>query len=241
MDKVLSKNEIKRIQQLHLKKFRDQECLYLIEGEKLVKEAISANVELTEVYGTEDSDLPIDFTLIDKITLDKISSHNNPHKCLALAKFQYDNEVIEGPVLVFDKIRDPGNLGTIMRSAHWFGFKNIVCSLDSVDKYNSKVVRASMGAMFHVNVLYKDLNALLAESSLPIYILDMHGESIYSNTEISEDAMFVFGNEANGISAFTFDGESKLISIPGKGQQESLNLAMTANLLMGELYRRKQA
>lgn len=238
---MLSKNEIKRIQQLHLKKFREQERLYLIEGEKLVNEAIVANVELVEVIGVEGTNLPIEFKEIDNQTLSKLSTHKTPHNCIAVAKYHDDASIEDGPVLVFDKIRDPGNLGTILRSAHWFGFKNIVCSIDSVDKYNSKVARASMGALFHVKLVYKDLDSYLSDSNKAIYLLDMSGDSIYGDVELNQNAYYVFGNEANGISALSFNGDHALISIPGEGRQESLNLAMTANLLMGELYRRKQS
>lgn len=240
---MLSKNQIKRITALKQKKTRIELKMFIAEGKKVIQELVNAHFKVVEIYTTNSS---ITFTkeiipiLISESELKKISCLTTPNDCLAI--FQIPNEdklQLNGLILVLDAIRDPGNLGTIIRLADWFGVQQIICSEDTAEIFNPKVVQASMGSISRVNVFYKDISVYLSSIQLPVYGAFMDGENVYHH-QLPENAVLIIGNEANGISAPIERLVQKRISIPRFGklkQTESLNAATAAAILLSEFKR----
>ena len=172
--------------------------------------------------------------------LKKISSLKNPNKVLAIFKIPNQiNPIMGGLILVLDSINDPGNLGTIIRLCDWFGIEQLVCSNETVDCFNSKVVQASMGSLTRVAVSYLDLKKYLQNASVPIFVADMDGLNVYK-TKLPDSAVLVLGNEANGISDEIKQLVTTKISIPRYGafqQTESLNVATASAILLSEFRR----
>jgi TrmH family RNA methyltransferase len=179
-------------------------------------------------------------TLITEAALKRISALKTPNKVLAVFKIPASVKIVhKGLLLALDGIRDPGNLGTIMRLCDWFGVTQLVCSEDTVDVYNPKVVQATMGSLARVNISYINLEDFFKESKLPVYGAVMNGEHVYE-TKLPEEAILLMGNEANGISENLLEFLSHEITIPryGKLQQtESLNVAMATSILLSEFRR----
>jgi TrmH family RNA methyltransferase len=240
---MVSKSQIKLITSLAQKKYRYKHGLFVAEGFKTISELINSKFKLNRLF-TLESDFGLEFDKIQKIDereLKRISFLKTPQAALALFEIPKVNTVKdENLVLALDGIRDPGNLGTIIRLCDWFGVKNLVCSQDSVDCYNPKVVQATMGSLARVNISYCDLKTYLENSNSPVYGAFMEGENIYkSKTE--ENSILVMGNEANGISAEIEEMIEKKISIPRFGdlkETESLNVATATAILLSE-FRRK--
>ena len=172
--------------------------------------------------------------------LKKISSLKTPNKVLALFKIPSEKKVnSSGLIVALDTINDPGNLGTIIRLCDWFGVEQLVCSKETVDCYNTKVVQASMGSLTRVSTSYLNLPEYLKTVSIPIYIADMNGVNIHK-TNLPTSAVLVMGNEANGISDTLKSLISNKISIPRYGdsmQVESLNVATATAILLNEFRR----
>ncbi len=235
---VISRNTIKWIKSLHLKKNRDKERLFLVEGKKMVEELLKSDFEIHSLYSTEDMDTACEFHQVSSADLERISVHKTPHQSLAIVHYKNWEMPEKGVFIGLDDVRDPGNLGTIMRSANWFGASAIICSNGSVDLYNPKVVRASMGAIFRIPVLYTHLETYLENYKGDSYVLDLKGEEVYEAHISKENGLYILGNEANGIS----DAISKIckhsLKIPGGNGQESLNVSMAATILLSEIYRR---
>ena len=176
----------------------------------------------------------------------KISALTTPQDVLALVeipKIEFKNQYLyESPILALDFIQDPGNLGTIVRIADWFGIKNIVCSKDTVDIFNPKAIQATMGSIFSVNVFYVDFNVFLPNvKDIPIYGTLLEGENIYK-TELSKNGIILLGNEANGIRKINQAHITKPITIPNFNSQkkaESLNVAISAAIVCSEFKRRQ--
>lgn len=237
----LTNSEVKWIKSLKLKKFRDQEECFVIEGEKLIAEALEKHPAAIKIVVLASETVPfksLAMPLVRKSTskqMQQISSLKTPTSALAVISYlsvSQDSSFI----LALDGIQNPGNLGTIIRSAAWFGCKKIIASTDTADKFNPKVIQATMGSIFDVEVKYCDLPEYLASQELPIYGADMNGESIYELPKI-DHAIIVMGSEGKGISpavrAFT-----QTISIPRKGHGESLNVAMAAGIILSEFTRK---
>lgn len=240
---MVSKSQIKLITSLAQKKYRYKHGLFVAEGFKTISELINSNFRLNRLF-TLDADFglnPDEIQTIDERELKKISFLKTPQTALAL--FEIPEEKIvpeESLILALDGIRDPGNLGTIIRLCDWFGITNLVCSQDSVDCYNPKVVQATMGSLARVNIIYCDLKTFLTNSELPVYGAFMEGENIYKS-ETLEKAILVMGNEANGISAEIEALINKKISIPRFGEfkvTESLNVATATAILLSEFKRK---
>ncbi|HJS00715.1 MAG TPA: RNA methyltransferase, partial [Flavobacterium sp.] len=202
-----------------------------------------ANYELQSLFVTDDLFLSVDESKIHTISeneLRKISALTTPNNCLALFKIPIEKNVtLSGLVLALDAIRDPGNLGTIIRLCDWFGIETLLCSEETVDIYNPKVVQATMGSLSRVNVVYIDLEAKLLETKLPIYGTFMDGKNIYKESLLKE-GIIVMGNEANGISNPIEKIINQRIAIPrfGKWQQtESLNVATATAIILSEFRR----
>lgn len=238
---MVSKNQIKLISSLHQKKFRKANQLFIAEGKKVIQELIDNSFELVYLY-TTDSSLFNAYNpdLISDSELRKISALTNPNDCLAVFKIPIIQPISNQLILALDNIKDPGNFGTIIRVCDWFGISDIICSNETVDLYNPKVVQATMGSLSRVNILYCDLATELIKYNLPIYGTFMDGNSIYNNNKI-ENGIIVMGNEANGISSEIEKLCSHKISIPRFGSlqaTESLNVAMATGILLAEIKRK---
>ena len=236
---TLSKNKIKWIRSLALKKNREKESLFIVEGEKMVEEIIQLYSDRIEFVISNDklfNKFETAFFADDRV-FKQISSFKTPNKLIAIVK-TIENKPVDskGLVLMLDGIQDPGNMGTILRSADWFDVKSIICSKTCVDIYNPKVIQASMGAIFRMDVRYEVLTDFIVERKLPVYGALLEGENVYT-TKILPSAILVLGNEGNGIS----DEVQKLIDypihIPRFGKSESLNVAVAAGILLSEFGR----
>lgn len=240
---MVSKNQIKLIQRLQQKKYRFQHKMFVVEGKKSILEFLHPDFEPEIIFVTEyfSDSLPKNKTNITtKEELKKISFLKNPDEGIAIFKFPNPQPIEhKGLILALDDVRDPGNLGTIIRLCDWFGVQHLVCSEQTVDCYNPKVVQASMGSLTRVSVHYTDLQQFLKQTPLPIYATAMEGEDAYQ-TQFPEDFVLIMGNEANGISENIFKFATKNITIPrfGKLQQaESLNVATATAILLSEAKR----
>ncbi len=233
----LSKIKIKLIRSLRSKKNRDAEQLFVVEGEKIIQEILTDHTNLVEFVCTSDAHFPFDRSFYtDERNMKEISSLKTPGNLLAVVrfpKFEFsENEII----LALDGIQDPGNLGTIIRTADWFGISKIVCSYDTVDCFNPKVVQATMGSLFRMSIEYVDLNKLLSQSTLPIYGALLDGADMYS-APMEKRCILVIGNEGKGISEEIKSLVTMPIFIPKFGSAESLNAAMASGIILAE-YRR---
>lgn len=240
---MISKNQIKLITSLQQKKQRISHQLFFAEGIKVIQELLDSNFELVNLYTTQNDFNEVAESkkvLIEESDLKKITALSSPNSCLAIFKIPSEKKIIEsGLILALDAVRDPGNLGTILRLCDWFGINQLICSKDAVDIYNPKVVQATMGSIARVNVNYINLEQYLAETNLPVFGTFMNGDNIYK-TQLPQEGIIVMGNEANGISI----GIEKLISnrltIPRFGmlqKTESLNVATATAIVLSEFRR----
>ncbi len=243
---MLSKNKIKLIQSLKSKKNRNKLGLFVVEGEKSVSEFLKNKIyELDTVFYTKDySGNPSldNHFLIREDALKKISFLKTPQKVLAVFKKNSKKKLLKSNLtLALDTIQDPGNLGTIIRLCDWFGVTEIICSENTVDCYNPKVVQATMGSLNRVTVKYLDLQQYLTKTTKMIYAADMVGENVYQ-TNLNNQAVLVMGNEANGISDTIMELVSKKVRIPRFGnlqKTESLNVATATGILLSEFKRKE--
>lgn len=243
---MLVKQKAKYIQTLGQKKFRQQERLFVAEGPKLVKEILEARPAMVnEVFAVQEwidenkkvlNNIAV--TVITEDELKKISQLTTPNKVVAVVKqFESGKGIItKGKItLALDGIQDPGNLGTIIRIADWFDVEQIVCSNDSADVYNPKVVQATMGSIARVKVFYTDLENCLAEQKdIRIYASMLEGQDISTMKKINE-GIIIFGNESMGIRDEILQLANVKITIPKKGKAESLNAAVAAGIVLGIL------
>jgi RNA methyltransferase, TrmH family len=240
---MLSKNQIKLITSLQQKKYRFANQLFFAEGIKVIQELLASNFELEHLYSTKNDFEEVSNdkkTVILESELKKISALSTPNTCLAVFKIAADKPIIKsGLILALDSIRDPGNLGTILRLCDWFGISQIICSNETVDIYNPKVVQATMGSIARVNVNYIDLNAFIAQSKIPVFGTFMDGENIYKLT-LPQEGIIIMGNEANGISAELEKLVKNKLTIPRFGalqKTESLNVANATAIILSEFRR----
>ncbi len=237
---MLSKNQIKLINSLSQKKYRNKYNLFVAEGIKVIKELLKSNYELELLYSTADVFyVPTEkLQLITEADLKKISKLATPQIALALFKIPEKNDTVKAVdfAVALDGVRDPGNLGTIIRLCDWFGVRQILCSNDTVDCYNEKVVQATMGSLARVNMAYTDLYETLKNTDLPLLGTFMDGENVYK-TQLPSSGILILGNEANGISPTIESLASQKISIPQFGENqstESLNVATATAILLSE-------
>lgn len=240
---MVSKNQIKLIASLSQKKNRTENQLFIAEGIKVIQEVFQSDFELVHLYSVSAIDLGVSnqkTTIIFENELKKISALTTPNDCLALFKIPKPKEIVDsGLIVALDDIRDPGNLGTIIRLCDWFGIKQLICSETTVDVYNPKVVQATMGSLTRVNVVYQDLVPVLKNTKLPIYGTFMEGENLYAKTK-SKEGIIVMGNESNGISSKVESLIKNKITIPRFGtlqQTESLNVATATAITLSEFCR----
>jgi TrmH family RNA methyltransferase len=254
---MISKSKAKFIISLQRKKIRDDEGLYIIEGDKIVMEFLASKNPVKILVAKPEflSSLPADLIrFVNEIVavsyeeLKTISTLKTPHNVLAIVPMQEHvmntSVVLEQLCVVLDCIQDPGNLGTIIRAAGWFGIKNIVCSSDCVDVYNPKVIQASMGALLHVSVKYYDLKKLLevaAAENIPVFGTMLEGKSIYSHM-LGNKGIIVLGNESKGISDELIPFITEKIMIPKYNTAiqgiDSLNVGMAASVVFSEFLRK---
>ncbi|PKH50527.1 RNA methyltransferase [Tenacibaculum sp. Bg11-29] len=239
----LSKNNLKLITSLQQKKYRQKHNLFVAEGIKVIMELLSSTIKVSHIFTTDESFLAlseVDFTVITDLELKKISTLKNPNKVLGLFKIPEKINVNKDNFTVaLDEVNDPGNLGTIIRLCDWFGISELVCSKNTVDCYNQKVVQSTMGSLTRVNISYVDLPEFLSNTKLPVYTADMEGSNVYK-VSLPEKAILVMGNEANGISNEVSEIVKHKLTIPrfGENQQtESLNVATATAILLSEFKR----
>ena len=240
---MLSKNKIKLITSLKQKKYRQQHQLFVAEGIKTVTELLHSNLQLHELYTTT-LEIGVSDDLKTEITegeLKKISFLTTPNQVLAVFKIPEARPIdFNNLVLVLDNIRDPGNLGTIIRLCDWYGIKDLVCSRETVDCYNPKVVQATMGSITRVNISYVNLSETISNKKLDIFGTFMDGKNVYQ-TPLTHSGILVLGNEANGISDEIASFVTSRIAIPRFGdlkQTESLNVATATAIFLSEFKRR---
>lgn len=246
---MVSKSEIKLLRNLSKKKFREKHGLYLIEGKKLLSEALTNQAVVRKVFYTASEDAFIETLNVGANTetisigtseMAEMTNQVTPPGLLATLEIPntewHDSQANEGPLLMLDGLRDPGNLGTVLRSADWFGVTTILCSKDCVDAYNPKVVQSSMGSIFRVRVLYVDLpetiTAIRVEA--PAFTVSgaaLEGELLGFGKEWSTGAL-VIGSESHGMSPEVRAECNQLVRIPGGKGTESLNAAVAASILM---------
>ena len=253
---MLSKNKIKLIQSLNRKKDRDELGLFLVEGNKMVEEALRSDYKIetlvcTSLFGESLSELRFNASEIietDKDSIQKASLLKNPQDALAIVRQPASGkpqlQLNTSLYLALDFIQDPGNLGTMIRISDWFGINTIICSENTVDVFNPKVVQASMGAIFRVKCWYTNLENFLSEVSAektPVYGTFMNGDNIYTE-KLTKNGIVIMGNEGNGISDSISQLITKRLTIPtfssNTSKSESLNVAIAASICCSEFRRR---
>lgn len=243
---MLSKNEIKQIRQLHDKKGRKVSGLFIAEGEKLITELLQSDYEIRDIYALtswiEEHKLNKTLQLQDvhEITgseLERISLLTQPNRVLAVVEQKHDEFSIgdQKRMLFLDEIKDPGNLGTIMRIADWFNIKTIICKPGSVEKYNPKAVQASMGSVFRVNCIEDEgLLPLLKSNGFKFYTADMLGISL-EKCRFADKSLLILGSESHGVSEELKSVTDEFITIPKLGNAESLNVSVAAGIICYEM------
>jgi TrmH family RNA methyltransferase len=240
---MLSKNEIKLIKSLKYKKQRYLNKMFVVEGKKSIYEFINSKFVLHKLFSIDISEFSVNNVVrLSKSELEKISFLSNPNDHLAIFKIPNEKPVNKNNLLVgLESINDPGNLGTIIRTCEWFGVEDIVCSLDSVDCYNPKVVQSAMGSLSRVNITYLDLENFLNSESLNRFGTFINGESVYEKKISTNNGIVVFGNEANGISSnlrSLIDVELTIPRFNNKSYPESLNLSNSLGIILSEFSRK---
>jgi RNA methyltransferase, TrmH family len=245
---MLSKFQISLLRSLQHKKERREHGLFIVEGYKSVIEFINSAYQIDTIYHTATFDPKvlklsrnINICEISVTDVEKISSLKTPQEIIATIKMPawppVDSKQLQQKFsLVLDGIQDPGNMGTIIRTTDWFGIKNIICSEDTVDVYNPKVVQASMGSLSRINVHYTNITTFLPQTGLPVFGAMLNGENIY-RTNFGTEGLIVMGNEGNGMRPEVERLISKAITIPRLGGAESLNVAIAAALFCSEINR----
>lgn len=245
---MLSKTIVKYIQSLHHKKSRDEHRVFIAEGPKVVKDLLTSKrfeckiICASESWFNENEGVLLSVQeenrlITNDFELEKISLLQTPNKVLAVFyKEEYESGILKDNISIMpDEIQDPGNMGTIIRIADWFGIQNIICSESCVDMYNPKVVQSSMGSLGRVNIIYIDLIKFLnGNKDINVYAATLTGASIYSFNKINEGIILI-GNESKGISNELLKHVSEQITIPKIGKAESLNAAVATGIILSHI------
>ena len=252
---MLSTTKIKFVNALKLKKNRIDNGLFIAEGPKVVNDLIANNYEVIELFATTSYIVSCNKILAEKKTevseitekeLGRMSGLTTPNQVLAVCKIKEHNidlnEILNHWSFVLDGVNDPGNLGTIIRIAHWFNIKNVICSQGTVDVYNSKTVQSTMGSLAYVKTIYTDLSPFLNQfdKEYPVLGTFMTGKSIY-DADLDEKGLIVFGSESHGISDGVKQYVNLKVSIPCADKTscpDSLNVAVSAGIISAELLRK---
>lgn len=247
---MLSKAQISLITSLQNKKFRSKHGLFIVEGIKSVLEFVHSPYKVQKIFATDQAaaklaKIPqsIKCTTITESDFNKISALKTPQGALALVELPINEDIDirtlkNQHTLVLDDIQDPGNLGTIIRTAEWFGIHQIICSINTVDAFNPKVVQATMGSLSRVKVYYTDIEKLINDNEFKTFGALLDGESIY-DTDFGNEGLIIMGNEGNGIRPALRSKIDKAVTIPRIGQAESLNVAVATTIFCSELARQK--
>jgi TrmH family RNA methyltransferase len=254
---MLSKNQIKFLNALKQKKIREEHQLFVAEGNKIIPELLDSSIRVKQVYAIEPAIEKLkrknhtEYILVKPAELERISSLTTPNEMLAVCEVPQSELNIQNLknklTLVLDTIKDPGNLGTIIRIADWFGIEEIVCSFQSTDAFNPKVVQATMGSIARVKIHYTDLIQFFHTNQqvlkLPVYGALLEGEKIYSH-KLMQTALIMIGNESKGISPELISFVTHKITIPSfshfksiQGETESLNAAIATAVICSEFRR----
>lgn len=246
---MLSKSQISFIKSLHQKKYRKENGIFIIEGIKSIIEFLKSDYQIHSIYYTSKTSatLPkvsanINLFEVTEAELQKISTLQTPQHILALvhmpSKKEVDLNALQNAFsLVLDDVQDPGNLGTIIRTADWFGIKTIICSENTVEAYNPKTVQSTMGSLCRVNIIYTSLAPFLKNIKLPIYGALLDGENIYQ-TNWGNEGLILLGNEGHGIGKELIEQITVPVTIPRFGAAESLNVAVSAAIFCSEISRK---
>ncbi len=240
---MISKNQAKLIKSLQNKKDRNELGLFLVEGAKSVQELLKSDFEIDFILGTgvfleNNRNLIKDtrFEILSPDELQKVSSFETNDSALAVVmqktkiNFEIGNEII----IALDEIKDPGNLGTIIRTADWYGIKNIVLSENSVDFYNPKVISGTMGSFTRINVFYTNLNEFLEKQKVPVFGAYLDGKNIHE-TQFPAIGILLMGNESKGISPDLEKFVTNKITIPKFGSAESLNVGIATAIILDNI------
>lgn len=243
---MISKNQQKYIRQLEQKKYRKREGCFVAEGTKVVGDLLKRYQPLA-LYATESWDAPkgVGYTLVSEEELQRVSFQQHPQQVLAIFPIPQPTDPVSlrgSLTLALDGVQDPGNLGTIIRIADWFGIDTIICSEETADAWNPKVIQATMGSIARVNVIYANLLELLdtLPSDYPVYGTFLDGENIYTQT-LSDEGLIIMGNEGNGISDAVKAKVNRRLLIPDFHQgdtADSLNVAIATAITCSEFRRR---
>jgi RNA methyltransferase, TrmH family len=251
---MLSNAIKKQIKKLHQKKYRYEHREFLIEGIKGVEEALKDAEVLVVIIEGSRRDEPAFQSIIelagqrdvavefcgrkDVAEIKTTDTFPGVQAVVEMSEIELEDVLDGSPVIILEQVKDPGNLGTIIRTADWFGIKNVILTEKSVDPYNDKTVRSTMGSLFRMNIINKEkddkLLRQLKEKKYNLYALDMGGKSIYEG-KVNEPAAYVFGSESQGLSDGMKNAADEVLSIPGKGTAESLNLGVSAAIVMAHI------
>jgi TrmH family RNA methyltransferase len=236
--KMISNNELKYIQSFAHKKHWAEETVYIIEGPKLLEEALKANCAIEKIYATsawldQQDLLGVPVETVDEVMLARMSQLNTPNQVIALVNKQ---QAVLAPfdttfTLLLDGIQDPGNLGTIIRTADWFGIQQIIVTSDTASIYNPKVIQSTMGSCFRVMVKVADIETVLASNKLPVLGALLTGDTVYK-TQLPATGFLLIGNESKGIRENLKQFITNPIAIPKFGGAESLNAAVATGILL---------
>jgi TrmH family RNA methyltransferase len=238
---MISKNQIKFVRQLEQKKFRKKEQLFVAEGPKVVGDLLRAGFNAYQIFATNEwKHNGLAFQEVSKEELQKLSFLQHPQEVLAVFEIPSKEQASSSPLsLALDDVQDPGNLGTIIRIADWFGITTIYCSEGTADAWNPKVVQATMGSIARVNLIYTDLAEMIRNSKVPVYGTLLDGQNIYTQ-ELSKEGIIVMGNEGNGISQEIRQLITHKLLIPQFHEgPESLNVAIATAITCSEFRRRE--
>ena len=252
---MISKNKIKDVRALHLKKFRIEQQLFIAEGEKIVHDLIYSDYKIHSIYVLDEwliefknqyhDKIDFELNVVTEKELKQITTLTTPNKILAVAEtpehgFDFNNHT-DALTLIIDDIQDPGNLGTIIRIADWFGIAALICSENTVEVYNPKVIQAAMGSLFRVKVFNKNLNDFFQHNKenfhLPVYGTTLDGKDIHKE-KLQPKGLILFGNESKGISPELLKWITHPITIPSYQNKnnsiDSLNVSVAAGIICAE-------
>ena len=248
---MLSKSQLSFIKSLHQKKYRKESGLFIVEGIKSIVEFLASSFKIHSIYSLPQNlsllpALPANIKLfeVNNAELDKISTLQTPQGILAIIHIPESEKLsaLDLPgrfTLVLDGIQDPGNLGTIIRTADWFGFQNVVCSMNTVEVYNPKTVQATMGSLARIRVDYMDLGDFFKEVTLPVFGALLEGKSMY-DINWGTEGLVILGNEGQGITDEVQEFITDPVTIPRVGAAESLNVAISAAIICSDIRRNLQ-
>ena len=234
---MITKNQIKLIKSLRLKKNRIQSGFFVAEGDKIVDELLKSDLEIVDIFSISEKYKNLkNYISINSTQLKQISNLKSPNNVLGIFKIPVNKEIdFNSNIIALEEINDPGNLGTIIRLCDWFGIKNIICSQNSVDCYNPKVVQSSMGSISRVSISYMEFDNLISSVSYNTVATDLNGKSLKEHI-FSKNQIIFFGNESNGFSQKVSSNIKTKITIQRYNDNvESLNLASSVAIVLSEL------